>query len=113
MIACSTAALFACVACAGAPRPPAPRTLRAEPPAVTSQPAVAAAAAPAEQQPPDLYVQCAEPASCPSAVGMLVVDDDAALEPERCTATLIAPDRVLTVSHCLSLSERHAGAPCP
>ncbi len=34
------------------------------------------------------------------------------LEPERCTASLIAPDRVLTASHCLSPPERRAGAAC-
>jgi hypothetical protein len=43
---------------------------------------------------------------------MLVVEGDAAAEPERCTATLIARDRVLTASHCLAPAERHAGATC-
>lgn len=62
--------------------------------------------------PPDLFVRCEDRSHCPNAVGMLVVDDDAGVEPERCTATLIDRDRVLTVSHCLSPSERHAGAAC-
>lgn len=62
---------------------------------------------------PDLFVRCADEASCPSAVGMLIVDADAAPEPERCTATLIAPDRILTASHCLAASTRRAGAGCP
>lgn len=61
---------------------------------------------------PELYVRCEDPASCPSAVGMLVVADDPTREPERCTASLIAADRALTASHCLSPSQRHAGAPC-
>ena len=50
--------------------------------------------------------------SCPSAVGMLVVADDQAPEPERCTASLIAPDRALTAVHCLASAERRAGAAC-
>jgi hypothetical protein len=60
----------------------------------------------------ELYVGCEDRASCPNAVGMLVVEEDAAAEPERCTATLIARDRVLTASHCLAAAERHAGAKC-
>jgi hypothetical protein len=43
---------------------------------------------------------------------MLVVDSDPAAEPERCTATLIAGDRVLTASHCLAARDRRAGAAC-
>jgi hypothetical protein len=43
---------------------------------------------------------------------MLVVESEKH-EPERCTASLIAPDRVLTASHCLAASDRHAGASCP
>jgi hypothetical protein len=61
----------------------------------------------------ELFVGCADRASCPSAVGMLVNDDDEAAEPERCTATLIARDRALTAIHCLSSSDRRAGAACP
>lgn len=44
---------------------------------------------------------------------MLVVEDDAAPAPERCTATLIAPDRILTASHCLAASARRTGSACP
>lgn len=43
---------------------------------------------------------------------MLVLDDDQGPEPERCTASLIAADRVLTAVHCLSSVDRHDGAPC-
>lgn len=43
---------------------------------------------------------------------MLVVDDDAGPEPERCTATLIARDRVLTAVHCLASADRRDGADC-
>jgi hypothetical protein len=32
--------------------------------------------------------------------------------PERCTATLIAPDQVLTASHCVAEGARRAGASC-
>lgn len=66
----------------------------------------------AEPKHPELYVQCADETRCPGAVGMLVVESDAASESERCTATLIAPDRVLTASHCLAMADRHVGAPC-
>ena len=69
-------------------------------------------AAPVERA-PDLFVRCADEASCPSAVGMLIVDAGDAPEPERCTATLIAPDRIVTASHCLAQSARQAGSPCP
>jgi secreted trypsin-like serine protease len=62
---------------------------------------------------PDLFVRCADEATCPSAVGMLIVDAGDAREPERCTATLIASDRILTASHCLAASTRHIGAACP
>lgn len=44
---------------------------------------------------------------------MLIVDAGEALEPERCTATLIAPDRILTASHCLAASARRSGSACP
>jgi hypothetical protein len=63
--------------------------------------------------PPALYVRCDDAGTCPSAVGMLVVDAGGSAEPERCTATLIGPDRILTASHCLAASARHAGAACP
>jgi len=63
--------------------------------------------------PPDLFIRCDEAGTCPSAVGMLVVDAADGAEPERCTATLIGPDSVLTASHCLADSARRSGAPCP
>jgi hypothetical protein len=61
---------------------------------------------------PALFVRCEDRASCPSGVGMLVVEAGAAAAPERCTAALIGPDRVITASHCLAPDQRHAGAPC-
>jgi len=72
-----------------------------------------APAVPAVAPAPDLLVRCADEASCPNAVGMLIVDAGDAHEIERCTATLIAPDRILTASHCLAASTRHSGAACP
>jgi hypothetical protein len=62
--------------------------------------------------PPELYVRCEDRSNCPNAVGMLVDADELAREPERCTVSLIAPDRALTASHCLSPAQRHAGAAC-
>lgn len=43
---------------------------------------------------------------------MLVVGGNPAEQPERCTASLIGGDRVLTASHCLDAAERHTGAAC-
>ncbi|HKU38692.1 MAG TPA: trypsin-like peptidase domain-containing protein [Polyangiales bacterium] len=63
--------------------------------------------------PPDLFVRCEDTASCPDAVGMLVVDSNPPEEPERCTVTLIGSDRVLTASHCLAPHDRHAEGACP
>lgn len=59
-----------------------------------------------------MFVRCEDPASCPEAVGMLVVDRNQNEEPDRCTVTLIQHDRALTASHCLAPADRHAGAPC-
>ena len=61
---------------------------------------------------PVLFVRCEDRASCPSGVGMLVVEADAPAAPERCTAALIGSDRVITASHCLAPAERRAGASC-
>jgi Trypsin-like peptidase domain len=61
---------------------------------------------------PDLFVRCEDGASCPDAVGMLVVDADPTEEPGRCTVTLIRSDRVLTASHCLTPADRRTGASC-
>ena len=52
-------------------------------------------------------VRCAAPSQCPPSVGMVVFpgrEPDALgrIRPARCTGTLIAPDRVLTASHCLT-----------
>jgi hypothetical protein len=84
-----------------------------------SAPAQASAAAasrstpaPQDAPPPELFVRCEDRANCPNAVGMLVVDSGVSAEPERCTATLIDSDRVLTVSHCLAPAERRDGAAC-
>jgi hypothetical protein len=51
-------------------------------------------------QPPRLDVRCGEPASCPEAIGMLVAPGREL--PERCTAVLVGPTRVLTASHCVT-----------
>jgi hypothetical protein len=85
---------------------------RETPSPLAANAAASAPSAPVDPTPPDLFVRCEDRTHCPSAVGMLVVDEDAGLEPERCTATLIERDRVLTVSHCLAASERRAGAAC-
>ncbi len=58
---------------------------------------------------PDLSVACADGA-CPSAVGVLYHAADGA--PQRCTAALVAPDRVLTAGHCLPRGRRAAGDGC-
>jgi hypothetical protein len=60
----------------------------------------------------DLYVHCEDLQSCSAAVGMLVVEDATASEPERCTASLIGPDLALTASHCLLAEQRHDGSAC-
>ena len=97
------------LSCASAaPSLPAPRlaSTRVNPPVVVvEEPAP-------DPRRSDLYVGCADRLSCPSAVGMLVVDDAAGPEPERCTATLIAADRVLTAVHRLQSADRHGDAPC-
>jgi hypothetical protein len=79
---------------------------------VAAAPDVAIAAGAEDRPPPDLYVGCADRSNCPNAIAMLVVDDDSSAEPERCTATLIASDRMLTASHCLASADRHRGAAC-
>jgi hypothetical protein len=61
---------------------------------------------------PDLLLRCEDLASCPEAVGMLVVDRSHDQEPSRCTVTLIEGDRALTASHCLAPEDRRAGAAC-
>src|SRR5436190_23522448 len=110
-VAAGAGLLCACVAasvtaCASGARP-VPRGSLPRPTASHAVVTVEAQAPPElhVETPPDLFVRCEERSHCPSAVGMLVVDDDAGAEPERCTATLIDRDRALTVSHCLSPSE--------
>lgn len=67
-----------------------------------------------EPEPPGATTQyrlsCRDRGACPDGVGLLVRPADP--EAQRCTAVLVAPDRVLTASHCLAASERAAGAPC-
>ena len=101
-------ASLATSACAAGPRsaPPRRSEARAELVAVVRSPSIAG------DVPPELFVRCDDAGTCPSAVGMLVVDEGESQEPERCTATLIAPDRILTASHCLAASTRHTGAAC-
>src|SRR5262245_31557337 len=62
----------------------------------------------AQEERSELYVRCDEERRCPSAVGMLVVEEPTGSTPERCTASLIGPDRALTASHCLRPEQRHA-----
>ncbi len=74
-----------------------------------------AAAAPAPAEPPSAASQyrltCRDRgAACPDGVGLLV--RPAAPDAERCTAVLVAPDRVLTASHCLAPEARRRGARC-
>jgi len=52
-------------------------------------------------------VRCADAARCPPSVGLVVFpgrEPDALgrVLPTRCTGTLVAPDRVLTASHCIT-----------
>jgi hypothetical protein len=52
-------------------------------------------------------VRCADVARCPPSVGLVVFpghEPDALgrVLPTRCTGTLVAPDRVLTASHCVT-----------
>jgi len=63
-----------------------------------------------DAEPPPIVLSCADPARCPRAVGMLVRREGAELH--RCTVSLVAPDVVLTASHCLTLDQRAAGASC-
>ena len=60
----------------------------------------------------ELHVRCEDPHNCSSAVGLVVVEAEPGSVPERCTISLIAPDRALTASHCLAPEQRHAGASC-
>ncbi len=52
-------------------------------------------------------VRCAHPARCPASVGLVVFpgqtpDLTGRILEVRCTGTLVAPDRVLTASHCVT-----------
>ncbi|MCA9612431.1 MAG: trypsin-like peptidase domain-containing protein, partial [Myxococcales bacterium] len=52
-------------------------------------------------------VRCADATRCPPSVGLVVFpgrepDLTGRIPPVRCTGTLVAPDRVLTASHCLT-----------
>lgn len=77
------------------------------------QPRLTAAPAPVSTTPdlpPDVYLRCADPGGCNLAVGMLVFPGEPL--PERCTATLVAPDQILTASHCVAEAARRAGDSC-
>jgi hypothetical protein len=108
--------LFAVVGCsptlAPEPRATLPRPAARQPAPARLQLAAAALATldAATGQPPDLYLRCHDPAGCELAVGMLVFPGEPL--PERCTATLIGPDQILTASHCLAQGARSAGASC-
>lgn len=56
-----------------------------------------------------VHLRCAD-TRCPDGVGMLVRAEGEELQ--RCTATLVGRDLVLTASHCLPPTARHAGASC-
>lgn len=60
--------------------------------------------------PPEVTLHCDDASGCPEAVGMVVFEGESSRE--RCTGTLVAPDRVLTASHCVRPADRHAGASC-
>jgi V8-like Glu-specific endopeptidase len=98
------------------PRVTLPAPLRAAREQRTPPPSAAedapAASSVHEATPPDLFVRCADRTSCPDAVGMLVTRGAAGEQAERCTATLVAPNRALTASHCLTPNDRHAGSRC-
>jgi len=102
-----------CAGSTAAPIPPAAVPAVARPVAVAPLTAAAAVRSSDSTAPPDLFIHCDDLTSCSSAVGMLVVEDASRPEPERCTASLIAPNRVLTAIHCLAEAERQAGASCP
>lgn len=86
------------------------------------RPAPGATPAPTRAEPPppprapdprfaDFHLQCRDQlAPCPAAVGMLVRPSGE--DVERCTAALVAPDRVVTASHCLPQPARTPGAAC-
>jgi len=102
-------------ACTTAPRAVAPASAasRVERPLPAAARQLRTAAATVDRAaPPELFVRCEARANCPNGVGMLVVDSDARLPPERCTAALIAPDRAVTASHCIAPSDRRTGASC-
>jgi hypothetical protein len=72
-------------------------------------------AAPRIETPPEaalrFHLSCRDrDAPCLDGVGLLVSLGEE--EPNRCTAALVAPDRVLTASHCLSPETRAPGAAC-
>jgi len=110
----------ALTACAALPRPPHATTsadaltkvpvLRSTAHVSATLSAGSRTAAPAPRT--ELYVRCEDMHSCPDAVGLLVVEAEPGSAPERCTISLIAPDRALTASHCLAPEQRHAGAAC-
>ncbi|MEM9187803.1 MAG: trypsin-like peptidase domain-containing protein [Myxococcota bacterium] len=63
---------------------------------------------PAPQPPPELGLRC--DSDCPDAVGMVVFPGPE--EGERCTASLITPNQMVTASHCLPADRRRPGASC-
>lgn len=71
---------------------------------------VATVTAAAASKPPELTLRCDDARGCPQAVGMVVFEGDPTHE--RCTGTLVAPDQVLTASHCVRAADRHAGGSC-
>jgi len=99
------ATVFATACGSGRPTPEHPSATRATAERPEARPSSRTASAPA-----GLELRCADPQDCPASVGMLVFAADA--EPERCTASLVGPDQILTASHCVRPTLRHAGASC-
>jgi hypothetical protein len=102
-------------ALAGTPPEPASGSASASAPALAPTPQPELRSAPAGASPPEVHIRCEDRQACPPAVGMVIFARDAGeseRDPQRCTATLIAPDRVLTAAHCVAPSVRHPGARC-
>lgn len=106
-LGCATAAPSA--APSAAPRrsmPPSPTTVATRAPRATPKRPQRIA----QSERARYSVRCEDDEHCPESVGMLVTPG--VPDAERCTASLVAPDRVLTASHCLPPSQRRAGATC-
>ena len=104
------ALLAACSHAAAAPAHPAPLASSpgTEPGAPQETSRLAHRAAPPVEVREALALRCEPP--CAVGIGMLVTPRGG--EQERCTAALVAPNRVLTASHCLPEGARTRGSSC-